>query len=142
MGALRGFSSASGTATAARWTATSPVGLVELAVGEVLREEAAVDALPTILGLLAALFGCRAAIAFQEDARGELVVLAAHPPGAGTDEALNAEIRAQSARHRDVAATGGYFLGSLTSGGGQDGRLPGDDQGSRRYRGRPDPPRQ
>jgi PAS domain S-box-containing protein len=122
MGALRGLSSASGTATAARWSAISPVGLVELAVGEVLREEAAVDALPTILGLLATLFGCRAAIAFQEAARGELIVLAAHPAQAGTDQALHAEIRAQSARHSDVAATGGYFLDTLTSAAGPEGR--------------------
>jgi PAS domain S-box-containing protein len=125
MSALRGLSSASGTVTSARWSATSPVGLVELAVGEVLREEAAADALPAILELLNALFGCRAAIAFSEDARGELVVLAAYPAEAGTDQALYAEIRAHSARHRDAAATGGYFLDTLASGGGQAGQPPG-----------------
>jgi hypothetical protein len=70
--------SAATLATTAR-RSTSPVELVELAVGQVLREDVAVEALPTILGLLAILFGCRAALAFQEDDGHELVVLAAHP---------------------------------------------------------------
>jgi PAS domain S-box-containing protein len=102
--------------------AASPVELVEFAVGQVLREETAVDALPTILGRLAALFGCRAALAFQQDAGQELVVLAAHPRHAGADQALRAEISALSAGHGDVAARGGFFEAPLTSGGRPGGR--------------------
>jgi PAS domain S-box-containing protein len=120
MGASQANSAARLT-TAAR-PSTSPVELVELAVGQVLREEAAVEALPTILGLLATLFGCRAALAFQEDDGHELVVLAAHPGPAGADEVLLAEIRALSAQHRDVAAVGGYFLAPLKSAGRMGGR--------------------
>jgi PAS domain S-box-containing protein len=113
MGASRAYSAAD-LATAARAT-TSPVELVELAVGQVLREEAAVEALPTILGLLATLFGCRAALAFQEDDGHALVVLATHPGQAAADEVLLAEISALAAQHREVAAVGGYFLAPLKS---------------------------
>jgi PAS domain S-box-containing protein len=114
MGVSR-VNSATDLATAARRSVTSPVELVEFAVGQVLREEAAVEALPTILGLLATLFGCRSALAFQQDAGQELVVLAAHPRQAGTDRALLAEICALSAEHRDVAAVGGYFQAPMKS---------------------------
>src|SRR5712691_2478940 len=104
----------------------SPVELVELAAAQVLREDAAIDALPTFLGLLAAAFGCHAALAFQEDARQRMVVLAAHPGDAGADLALHAEVRALSAQHRQVAATGGSFVARLASdrppGGRPDGR--------------------
>src|SRR5450755_1308273 len=101
MGASRA-SSAADLGAAARRT-TSPVELVELAVGQVLREEAAVEALPTILGLLATLFGCCAALAFQQDAGQQedghaLVVLATHPSQAAADEVLLAEIRALAAQ--------------------------------------------
>ena len=102
--------------TAADGSAAAPVELVEFAVGQVLREETAVDALPTILGRLAALFGCRAAFAFQQDAGQELVILAAHPRQAGADQALRAEICALSTEHGDVAAEGGCFVVSLALG--------------------------
>src|SRR6266851_3094370 len=82
MGAFQ-VSSAADPASAARRAAASPVELVEFAVGQVLREETAVEALPTILGRLAELFGCRAALAFQQDAGQDLVILAAHPRQAG-----------------------------------------------------------
>jgi hypothetical protein len=147
------------------------VELVEFAVGQVLREETAVDALPTILGRLAALFGCRAALAFQQDAGRELVILAAHPRQAGADQALRAEICALSAEHGDVAAEGGCFVVSLPPGGPPGGRpasvlmaysapdsgrclcaialvgnsasrRPVYDEGNRRDRGRSDPPLQ
>ena len=52
---------------------------VEFAVGQVLREDSAVGTLPVLLARLASLFGCRAALAFQEDTDGGLVVLAAFP---------------------------------------------------------------
>jgi PAS domain S-box-containing protein len=104
--------------TAGDGSAASPVELVEFAVGQVLREETAVDALPTILGRLAALFGCRAAFAFQQGAGQELVILAAHPRQAGADQALRAEICALSAEHGGVAAEGGCFVVSLAPGSG------------------------
>lgn len=117
---------AAGRPAAARSTA-SAVELVEFAVGQVLREETAVDALPMLLGRLAALFGCRAALAFQQDADQELVMLAAHPRQAAADQALLAEICALSAEHGDIAAAGGCFVVQLSSGapGGQPGGLPG-----------------
>src|ERR1035437_6390104 len=103
-----GRSAARATATggtAARDTATggtgagrstaSPVELVEFAVGQVLREETAVDALPTILGRLAALFGCRTALAFQQDAGQELVILAAHPRQAARSEEHTSELQSR-----------------------------------------------
>jgi PAS domain S-box-containing protein len=108
-------------ASAAR-PATSPLELVELAVLEVLGEDPAFGALPTILSLLVTTVGCRAAIAFQEDAGRGLVIRAAHPGHAGGDQALQAEIRALSAEHRDVAAAGGHFLAPLTSGSMPGGR--------------------
>ena len=126
MGVFR-VNSSTAPATAASQPVTSPVELVEFAVGQVLREEAAVEALPTILELLVTLFGCRAALAFQQDADQEMVVLAAHPRRAGADQALRAEICALSAEHRDVAAVGGYFLAPLKSFG-----RPGDRPVGRR----------
>jgi len=110
---------------AAGRSAASPVELVEFAVGQVLREETAVDALPAILGRLAALFGCRAALAFQPDADQEPVILAAHPRQAGGEQALRAEICALSAEHADVAAAGGFFQAPLTTGGLPGGRRAG-----------------
>jgi len=95
---------------------TSPVELVELVLGQVLTNDAALEALPTILGLLVALFDGQAALAFQEGQGDELVVLAAHP-GPDVDEVLLAEIRALSAQHRDVADVAGYFLAPLQSAG-------------------------
>src|SRR6266852_4905285 len=112
MGAFQ-VSSAADPASAAGRAAASPVELVEFAVGQVLREETAVEALPTILGRLAELFGCRAALAFQQDAGQDLVILAAHPRQAGADRALRAEICALSAEHGDAAAEGGFFQAQL-----------------------------
>jgi PAS domain S-box-containing protein len=116
------INSAAGLAVPAQSLPASPAELVEFAVGQVLRDEAAVDALPAILGRLAVLFGCRAALAFQQDAGQELVVLAAYPRQAAANEALRAEVRVLSAEHRDVAAGGGYFQAPLTSLGRPGGR--------------------
>src|SRR5260370_13835371 len=127
MGAFQ-VSSAADPAAAAGRAAASPVELVECAVGQVLREETAVEALPTILGRLAELFGCRAALAFQQDAGQDLVILAAHPRQAGADRALRAEICALSAEHGDAAAEGGFFQAQLRyrdPPGGRPGGRPG-----------------
>jgi PAS domain S-box-containing protein len=91
----------------------SAVELVEFAARQMLREEAAVDALPTILGKLTVLFGCRVAVAFQQDAGQQLVVLAAHPRQAAADGALAAQLGALPAAHRDVVADGGFFRARL-----------------------------
>jgi PAS domain S-box-containing protein len=92
---------------------TSPAELLEFAVGQVLRFDATVDALPVILSRLTALFGCRAALAFQEDAHGEMIVLAAYPRQAGNDKPLRAAISRLSADHREVTEAQGYFQAPL-----------------------------
>ena len=126
--AASGVNPAAGLAVAAErpaadWRAASPVELVDFAVGQVLREETAADALPAILGGLAVLFGCRAAYAFAQDAGQEPVVLAAHPRRAAADQAMRAEICALSADYGDVPAQGGFFQAALTS-GDRPGRQP------------------
>lgn len=98
----------------------SPVDLVVFAVGEVLRDDAVgntgkgADALPAILGALATLFGCPAAIALRQDTGQELAVLAAHPGPAAVDQALLAQLSALSADHEELADSGGYVEATLT----------------------------
>jgi PAS domain S-box-containing protein len=96
--------------------AGSPAELLEFAVGQVLREDSAVGALPVLLARLAGLFGCRAALAFQEDPGGDLAVLAAFPQQAGTKEELRAAIKALTAAHRADTAEHGYFQATLVPG--------------------------
>ncbi len=110
-------SSATGLATAAGRPPASPVDLVEFTVGQVLRDDAGVGALPAILGALTALFGCRAALALQQGAGEELVILAAHPGQAAADRALLGQISALLAAHGELAAEGGHLEASLTSHG-------------------------
>jgi len=93
----------------------SPVELLDFAVGQVLREHGTVDALPKILARLTAIFDCRAAIAFQQDADQKLIVLAAHPRRAGSDRALRAEISGLSAARGDVGAEGAVSQAPLTA---------------------------
>jgi signal transduction histidine kinase len=96
--------------------AGSSAELLEFAVGQVLREDSAVGALPVLLARLASLFGCRAALAFQEDTDGGLVVLAAFPQQAGTKEELRAAITRLTAAHRAETAEHGYFQATLVPG--------------------------
>ncbi len=110
-------SPAAGLAKAVRRPPASPVDLVEFAVGQLLREDAGVGALPAILAALTALFGCRAALALQQGASGELVILAAHPGQAAADRALLGQVGAALAAHGELAAEGGHFEGSMTSRG-------------------------
>jgi len=110
-------SSATGLAGAAVRPPASPVDLVEFAVGQVLGDDAGVGALPAILAALTALFGCRAALALQQGAGGELVILATHPGQAAADRALLGQIGAALAAHGELAAEGGHFEGSMTSRG-------------------------
>jgi len=111
------ISSAAGLATTASRPPASPVDLVEFTVGQVLRDDGGVGALPAILGALTALFGCRAALALQQGAGGELVILAAHPGQAAADRALLGQISALLAAHGELAAEGGHLEASLTSRG-------------------------
>ena len=69
-----------------------PAGLVEYAVGQLLRDNDAADALPAVLGRVGAALGCRAVLAVQQTAARPLVVLAAHPPDAAGDAALMDEL--------------------------------------------------
>jgi len=96
--------------------AGSPAELLEFAVGHVLREDSAVGALPVLLARLAGLFGCRAALAFQEDAGGGLVVLAAFPQQVGAKEELRSAITRLTAAHRADTAENGYFQATLVPG--------------------------
>ena len=96
--------------------AGSPAELLEFAVGQVLREDSAVGALPVLLARLAGLFGCRAALAFQEDQGGDLVVLAAFPQQAGTKQELRSAITRLTAAHRADTAEHGYFQATLVPG--------------------------
>ncbi|MEP7022385.1 MAG: PAS domain S-box protein [Actinomycetota bacterium] len=92
---------------------TPAAELLEFAVGQVLRDDIAIDALPVILSRLAGMFGCRAALAFQEDADGEMIVLAAYPRQAGADKALRAAFSRLSMTYRDMTREHGYFQAPL-----------------------------
>ena len=96
--------------------AGSPAELLEFAAGPVLREDSAVGALPVLLARLAGLFGCRAALAFQEDTDGGLATLAAFPQQAGTTEELRAAITRLTAAHRADTAEHGHFQATLVPG--------------------------
>jgi PAS domain S-box-containing protein len=96
--------------------AGSPAELLEFAAGQMLREDSAAGALPVLLARLTGLFGCRAALAFQEDADGGLATLAAFPQQAGTKEELPAAITRLTAAHRADTAEHGYFQATLVPG--------------------------
>jgi len=101
----------------------SPVDLVGFAVSQVLLDGVGAEAgtgpgaLQPVLGALADLFGCAAAIALRQDAGKELIVLAAHPGPAAADQDLLAQLSALSAVHGDVAHRGGSVKAALTFGG-------------------------
>ena len=81
-----------------------------------LRDDSAIGALPVLLARLAGLFGCRAALALQEDTDGGLVTLAAFPQQDGTGEELRAAITRLAAAHRADTAEHGYFQATLVPG--------------------------
>jgi len=101
----------------------SPVDLVGFAVSQVLLDGVGAEAgtgpgaLQLVLGALADLFGCAAAIALRQDAGKELIVLAAHPGPAAADQDLLAQLSALSTVHGDVAHRGGSVKAVLTFGG-------------------------
>jgi len=84
----------------------SAADLLEFAVAQLLRDDAALGALPAVLERLVTTFGIRAALAFQPSAGQPATVLAAHPAGAA-DPSLLARIGALSLAPRDPAAPRG-----------------------------------
>ncbi len=73
--------------------------VLDFAVAQILRDDAALGALPAVLERLVAAFGIRAALAFQASAGQPATVLAAHPPGAA-GPALLAKLGAMSLAQR------------------------------------------
>src|SRR5581483_5130478 len=67
----------------------SAAAVLDFAVGQILRDDTALGALPAVLGRLVDAFGLRAAVAFQP---GEQPTVLAVSPGASVDEALLARI--------------------------------------------------
>jgi signal transduction histidine kinase len=76
----------------------SPAAVLDFAVGQILRDDTALGALPAVLDRLVSVFGLRAALAFQPAA-----VLAMHPPGSVDDQLLARIVRLTMA-HRDTSA--------------------------------------
>ena len=122
MGVTR-VSTLSGPATMTAPPLASPVDLVGFAASQALLDGVGTEAgtgpgaLQPVLGALADLFGCAAAIGLRQDAGEELIVLAAHPGPAAADQDLLAQLSALSAVHGDVAHRGGFVKAALTFGG-------------------------
>jgi PAS domain S-box-containing protein len=82
----------------------SAAAVLDFAVGQILRDDTALGALPAVLDRLVAFSGARAALAFQPSSAQPATVLAVHPSGA-VDSALLAKIGALALSQRDAAAT-------------------------------------
>jgi len=78
--------------------------VLDFAVGQILRDDTALGALPAVLARLVSISGVRAALAFQPSAAQPATVLAMHPRGA-VDPALLAKIGALTLTQRDPGAT-------------------------------------
>jgi PAS domain S-box-containing protein len=100
---------ASGPRAGSELPPAGPAGLVEYAVGQLLHNGDAADALPAVLGRLAAGLGCHAVLAVQQTAARSLVVLAAHPQGAAADGGLMGELGELTAARALPARDGGSF---------------------------------
>src|SRR6266702_4760693 len=105
-------------------TDARPVGsaaaVLDFAVAQILRDDTALGALPTVLARLVAAFGLRAALAFQPSVQGGQppAVLAMHPPRA-VDQALLARIGALTLAQRTTAPGEGAAGPLLVTVGGQ-----------------------
>jgi PAS domain S-box-containing protein len=99
--------------------ASAPFEVVQFAVDQLLRRDAAPDALSAVLRRLARDLGGQAALAVQYTASRKLIVLAAHPPPAADDPLLRTAIGAVCAE-RAGQATGGSLQVSLASAGPGD----------------------
>src|ERR1700685_313884 len=82
----------------------SAAAVLDFAVGQILRDDTVLGALPAVLDRLVAFSGVRAALAFQPSSAQPATVLAMHPPGA-VDPALLAKIGALTLTQRDPGAT-------------------------------------
>jgi PAS domain S-box-containing protein len=80
----------------------SAAAVLDFAVGQILRDDTALGALPAVLARLVSISGVRAALAFQPSAAQPATVLAMHPSGA-VDPALLAKIGALTLTQRDPA---------------------------------------
>jgi PAS domain S-box-containing protein len=80
----------------------SAAAVLDFAVGQILRDDTALGALPAVLDRLVAFSGVRAALAFQPSAAQSATVLAMHPDGA-VDPALLTKIGALTLSQRDAA---------------------------------------
>src|SRR5450755_4362613 len=100
---------ASGPRAGSELPPPGPAGLVEYAVGQLMYDGDAADALPAVLGRLAAGLGCRAVLALQQTAARSLVVLAAHPQRAAADAGLMGELGELCAARALPAREGGFF---------------------------------
>jgi PAS domain S-box-containing protein len=80
----------------------SAAAVLDFAVGQILRDDTVLGALPAVLDRLVAFSGVRAALAFQPSSAQPATVLAMHPPGA-VDPALLAKIGALAVSQRDAA---------------------------------------
>jgi PAS domain S-box-containing protein len=79
----------------------SAAAVLDFAVGQIMRDDTALGALPAVLARLVTISGVRAALAFRPSAAQPGTVLAMHPPGA-VDPALVAKIGALNLTQRDV----------------------------------------
>src|SRR5690242_3703883 len=79
----------------------SAAAVLDFAVGQILRDDTALGALPAVLAAMVEAFGLRAALAFQPSGGQDPAVLAVHPRGA-VDQALLARIGVVTAARRDI----------------------------------------
>ncbi len=91
-------------------------GLVEYAIGQLLGDNDAADALPAVLERVGAALGCRATLAVQQTPARQLIVLAAHPPAAAGDAELMDELSEISAARSGQAHQGRSFQERLNWG--------------------------
>jgi PAS domain S-box-containing protein len=81
----------------------SAAAVLDFAVGQILRDDTALGALPAVLARLVTISGVDAALAFQPSAGQSVTVLAMHPRGA-VDPVLLAKIGALTLTQRDASA--------------------------------------
>src|ERR1700730_16821154 len=81
----------------------SVAAALDFAVGQILRDDTALGALPAVLARLVTISGVHAALGFQPSAAQPVTVLAMHPRGA-VAPVLLAKIGALSLTQRDATA--------------------------------------
>jgi signal transduction histidine kinase len=82
----------------------SAAAVLDFAVGQILRDDTALGALPAVLAAMVEAFGLRAALAFQPSGAQDPAVLAVHPAGA-VDQALLARIGVVTAAESPLVVT-------------------------------------